>query len=290
MLPGQGPFPRFKRDRYTGENRCLPCTVVNICLGFLFALAFQITATSLGAAGLALAGSIALFGLAIVVVYLRGYLVPGTPGLTKRYLPSGVLAAFGKDRTATGLTGIPPADRETESTDDGGTTTDVEAALLEAEVLTERADGGGFRLTGAFERDFEAATATLDSDDAARGQLLDVLGVPDGNVELEAYGGAFRVYWDGTPVGTWESRPAFLADVAAAELLAGRVDGWERRSVPQRSEVLGGLRSYLTTCPGCGGALSFGTETVESCCSTHEVVAVTCEDCDARVFETCETR
>ena len=41
------------------------------------------------------AGGAALLA-ALGLIYLRGYLVPGTPTLTRRYLPESVLAAFGK--------------------------------------------------------------------------------------------------------------------------------------------------------------------------------------------------
>ena len=44
-------------------------------------------------------------------------------------------------------------------------------------------------------------------------------------------------------------------------------------------------KESVDTCPECGGIPEFGTDTVESCCSTHQVAAVSCTDCDARLFE-----
>lgn len=38
----------------------------------------------------------AAFGASAVSSYYRGYLIPGTPELTQRYLPDPVLAAFGR--------------------------------------------------------------------------------------------------------------------------------------------------------------------------------------------------
>lgn len=78
---------RLARPEYTGENRCTPCTVVNL----VFALAISIAVGRVRS----------LFALptlvaATAVIYLRGYLVPGTPTLTRRYLPDRVLAAFDK--------------------------------------------------------------------------------------------------------------------------------------------------------------------------------------------------
>jgi len=37
--------------------------------------------------------------------------------------------------------------------------------------------------------------------------------------------------------------------------------------------------------PELRGALTFGAETVVSCCSSYDVVAVACGDCKARLFE-----
>lgn len=45
------------------------------------------------------------------------------------------------------------------------------------------------------------------------------------------------------------------------------------------------LKAVLDSCPSCGGAPAFDAETVESCCSAYDVAAVTCGDCEARLFE-----
>lgn len=61
--------------------------MLNIALAAVTAAALGRRSRSAGVATL-----VAALGL----VYLRGYLVPGTPTLTRRYLPDRVLAAFGK--------------------------------------------------------------------------------------------------------------------------------------------------------------------------------------------------
>ncbi|WP_049896466.1 hypothetical protein [Natrialba chahannaoensis] len=79
----------LKQPEYTGENRCLPCTLVNLAIA---AVAGWLVARKHRAAGvLAIAVSTA-------IIYFRGYLVPGTPTLTKRYLPADVLRLFGKEQ------------------------------------------------------------------------------------------------------------------------------------------------------------------------------------------------
>lgn len=90
---------------------------------------------------------------------------------------------------------------------------------------------------------------------------------------------------NGSVVGRWESEAAFLADVGAAEALGSRIDNWGELSVRERSQLLSGLRIFIDACPSCGSAPEFGTDTVESCCRTQEVAAVSCRDCGARLFE-----
>ena len=78
---------RIRQPEYTGENRCLPCTALNVAIAFL--------ATALVAPLGPVAVAAVFFG-SMGSIYFRGYLIPGTPRLTKRYLPDPVLERFGK--------------------------------------------------------------------------------------------------------------------------------------------------------------------------------------------------
>ena len=78
---------RLEQPEYTGENRCTPCTILNLLLAAGVSALVGRRNRALGL--LTFVGSVAL-------ISLRGYLVPGTPELTKRYLPQSVLAAFDK--------------------------------------------------------------------------------------------------------------------------------------------------------------------------------------------------
>ncbi len=103
----------LRNPEYTGENRCPPCTVVNLALAF--ALGWLVSKKSKPAGAIAAAGSVGL-------IYLRGYLVPGTPELTGRYLPPEVLRWFGKEPEpdiATGLGAEPAVSGNGRSKDDG---------------------------------------------------------------------------------------------------------------------------------------------------------------------------
>ena len=78
---------RVRQPEYTGENRCVPCTVANL------AIAAVLTA---GLAFASVPGAAVFAVFAVGSIWLRGYLVPKTPELTKRYFPDWLLAKFDK--------------------------------------------------------------------------------------------------------------------------------------------------------------------------------------------------
>ena len=282
MPESGGVFARLGQPEYTGENRCLPCTVVN---GIIAALAGAFVA-AVGAwlgsplLGAATGGAVVVFSAG--AIYLRGYLVPGTPTLTKRYLPERVLRWFGKEPlagTAPGTTARAP------SGEFGREAVDPERVLLDVGALEECQAGEDLCLAAEFRTTWYAEIERVEAADADRERLLELLDLDGAGVTFREYGDAFTALVDDRTVGTWESRGAFLADLGAATILADRLDDWSDLSVAARSQLLGGLRLFVDECPRCGGAPAFDTETVASCCSTHEVAAVECEDCGARLFE-----
>lgn len=268
---------RFRNPEYTGENRCLPCSLANLVIALVLAFVVGIGASRAGITGLGVVIAGVVFLLGTGSIYVRGYLVPGTPTLTKRYVPPWVLAAFGKEDHARGIYGQSNVETDEDL--------DVEHVLLEAGVLTEDPAREDLRLAGEFRRTLQDRIDDIDAESTSHDRLFDLLDAAPGDVEVEERATAFRVSYDGTRVGTWESRLAFLTDVTAAEVLSDRIDDWDGTTVRQRGQLLNGLRLFLETCPGCGGDLTFGVDTVESCCSTRDVAAVTCEDCEARLFE-----
>jgi hypothetical protein len=258
---------RLRQPEYTGENRCGPCTAVNLVLAV--ALAAAVGAVWLPAGTAALAVSLA-------AIYLRGYLVPGTPTLTRRYLPEPVLALFGK---AEPDHPEPPAD------------VDVETVLDEAGVLRECPDRDDLCLTDPFRSAWrERIAARRGADD--REILRDLLGGPAfGDVdadryEIEPVGDAYVASVGEVRIAQWESRAAYVADAAAADLLAERYAPWRGLDFERRATVLGALRLWLDRCPECDGPVALGGETVESCCRAREVVAASCGDCGRRLLET----
>lgn len=268
---------RIRQPEYTGANRCYPCTVVNAILAVVLAAGLALAVDAVAPATTALAVGAVSLAIAAAAIYVRGYLVPGTPTLTKRYMPDRVLRWFGKAPEGTVNHGASEA----------GTVGDVdpERLLVEAGALEPCAEVDDLCLTDNFATQWHDAIRETREDGTDRDRLMTVLDAGDLDLSFEERGDAFWARADGRRIGTWESRAAFLADVAAAPLLADRLQQWETLSVRARGKLLNGLRLFLQRCPDCDATLAFETETVESCCSTHDVAAVSCESCGARLFE-----
>lgn len=251
---------QFQNPRYTGSNRCWKCTVLNTTLAAIMA--------GLLATANALVGVLA-FAISLASIYFRGYLVPGTPRLTKRYLPSNVLSWFGHTVTRR-------ADGRGQS---------IESILLDAGAVHEGDDDL------YIDPDFQSAW---------RSQIHDLRDTPDMD-RLRAIGGLPPAQLDQATVVTsgegvlamvdsvqiahWDSEGVFLADAAAARELQHRYPGWGDLHFDERTQVLGGLRLWLEWCPLCDGRVALHQETVETCCDTVEVVVGSCEDCGRRLFE-----
>jgi len=256
---------RLRQPEYTGENRCVPCTAVNLAIAVVIGGLLAVVSPP---------AAVVVFVASVAAIYLRGYLVPGTPTLTKRYFPDSVLKLFDKHD-------VP----EPPSVEDDA---DVEAFLLDVEAVEECREGTDLCLTDGF-RDawygrIERLRERADVDEGVHA-LFDGLDIDPDRVRVESYGDAYEAYIDDTRVGQWESRAAYLADVAAEAELRGRHPAWHRLGFDERTEILGALRLWLERCPECDGPVTLGEDTVESCCRSIDVIAATCEECGARVFE-----
>ena len=253
---------RVRKPEYTGENRCTPCTVTNLAI------------TAVVAAGLAYAVSVPLSAgvavLGVASVWLRGYLVPKTPELTRRYFPDWLLARF---------------DKQPEPEPGPPEEFDPETVLLEAGVVEPCESADDLCLTDGFEADWRGRMERLGDEETLRAELADQLDIEGDDVRFESHGEAYIASEDGTQIGQWESRAALLADLAAAEELPGRVEAWAALDPRRRSQLLGGLRVFVEVCPTCGGPVTADTEVVESCCRSTTVVGVACEECGDRLLE-----
>lgn len=231
----------LKNPAHTGENRCRPCTVFNvaIALGVSGVLAAR-RSFAVGSAAMLTCGA---------VIYLRGYLVPGTPAITQRFVPPWLLAQLGKEPRRQ-----LPAD-------------------LGSVVGSRR-----FRTAWR-----DRIDALRDTEITPR-QVAATLGVPESDVSTVPGGVAFAVR--GEELLHWESEAALVADVAAAEVLAARADRWSTLDHDERRRGLAELRRRLDRCPGCDGPLDRETDRLVSCCrDDQDVVSVTCRDCETTVLD-----
>lgn len=249
----QTALDRFRRPEYTGENRCTPCTVVNLVIAALASVVFGGVAAPLG---------VAVAVISLLSIYLRGYLVPGTPTLTKRYLPDRVLRWFDK----------PP-------TTNLDTDLDVETQLLAVGAVEPVDDD--LRITTEFEAAWRREIERVRGDVARRaGALLDL-----DDPEIDEGTSVCQVSDGDRIVARWPSTAALIADIAAVPLLRDRTANWDDLAQIEQGQLLAGLRLFVETCPDCGGPLAFSEEQVQSCCRTRDVVSYDCESCDARVME-----
>lgn len=261
--PTVGHSVRFRRPEHTGSNRCLPCTVVNIALAAVVAGAVALVSVPV---------AVAIVTVAMALIYFRGYLVPGTPELTKRYLPDRILARFGKAAAPERL---------------GAGDIDPGVVLVATGALVDSPEAPDVSLDPVFAAELRERTINLRRGDEDHRQqvIATVLNVPFEHIDVAPSESSCSVFFGDEWLGTWESPAALDTDLAAMELLAERGSPWDRLDVSARSEVVGALRLFVETCPDCRGHVSLGERTVESCCSSRKVLATTCSDCGVRMFE-----
>lgn len=292
----------LRQPEYTGDNRCLPCTIVNLLIAAV--LGALLSRRSKPAGVLAVAGS-------LVSIYLRGYLVPGTPQLTKRYLPPEVLRWFGKSPEADLATGV---NTPTHSTAEDRTTDDetvdedraeesvavpddLETFFLEAGILEPCDDRDDICLTSTFEAEWVGEIESAVESEVGTEETVAAFGFDADLDEFElreqdegAYTLRFGVQnpdeWPSHNAGKWPSYAALVADVAASRRLGSWLEAWDAYTPEQKGKILNSLRMFLETCPTAEGGVKMTEDTVQSCClSDTTVFAVVCEETGDRIFE-----
>ena len=275
-----------RRPEYTGENRCRPCTVVNVIVVALVGFAVGIVSAPAAFVWVA-------FGLAAVT--LRGYVVPYTPRFAPHVAarlpvsfghgsddpdPHTSLADGASGSAVDGASGS-VVDSADDSAADGtdGTGSDGEAvvaALFEAGVLVGDEE---LRLAPSFESAWLDAVEELRvaDDETLATRVADAAGFTDRATVL---GGDVRV---GGPTGTALARPSAITDTATVEALADAgvpPQFWQPATRP--------LRLFLPECPVCGGALQETTHA--ECCGgagsvygSLEDDVLACADCESVV-------
>lgn len=253
-----------QQPEYTGDNRCLPCTVVNVGIA---AVAAGLVAT------VSLAGGAIAFALCALVIYLRGYLVPGTPTLTNRYLPDRIHRLFGTHHVPNGA-----------SSSESETETEIGTLLREAGVVTDCPDADDLCLEPAFRDAWRERILEIRENGDGRERLAAILRVDPAELAFEERDGRYWVLYEGDRIDAWPSEAAFLADLAVEPTLAEWYDEWADRSDRERTLTIASLRAFLERCPSCDSELETAESTWESCCREGTTASVECPDCDSLVF------
>jgi hypothetical protein len=268
----------LREPEYTGENRCLPCTVVNAAIAVLASLLVGLRSVPLG---------LLVLGTSACLIYVRGYLVPGTPAFTRRYLPDSIQRAFGDH----------PAVRTSEPEEPDGTdetqwetlqrieyerkhSVDPEQYLVDVAAVDPDTDRA---FTAEFAAALEEAMAADSSASVTPDAVAEIFQVSAEGLAFEDR--EYPALEIERRVRKWPSEGALFVDVATHEVLTERSDDWLDVPREQRVEILETLRTYHDDCPDCGGDLAFHDDTFESCCGRYEVAIYGCVDCEARLLE-----
>ena len=253
---------QFRQPEHTGENRCMPCTAANVLIAIVVSgLAFlrsRVVGTS-------------TFGLCLGIIYLRGYLVPRTPSLTKQYFPDRVLRAFEKE---------PLNEKAPRSSD-----VDIEKHLLDSGVMTPCENGSDLCLESTFRDKWYARMETQPERGDYGDLLIDTIDNSFGRVTFERTNGTLVARKNGSIVGQWLSPAAAIADVTAAREFSGRASDLNSMTTTETIQLLRGLQVFVEQCPECGGSVQIEQEVVESCCRKQDVVLSKCQNCNSSLFE-----
>lgn len=253
----------FRQPEYTGANRCMPCTVVNLLIAAAVAGVLAVLVPWLGVAVFVVFGG---------TIYLRGYLVPGTPTLTKRYLPPRVLRLFGKQSLGHS------ADGGQVSIEPGNTST---AGPLAGTGIIQQAGTSDIDLAPDFRVEWRERIQTIREHTLVAEDVREMLNAED----VSRHGDQSFVV-DGTTSVRWGSRAAFVADIAAASLLEECVTGWAEFEWDRQRSMLLGLRLCLDQCPSCDSAVEITESRVDPCCQKPHLMAQSvCADCDAALAD-----
>jgi hypothetical protein len=259
----------LRQPQYTGEDRCLPCTAVNTLLALLLGVVLAAFFTPI-------VGVLAV-ALGLAAIYLRGYLVPGTPGLTKRYLPDQVLAWF--DKGPARSEGVTDMDVQIDPDEQ----VDPEEILSGVDAVEPCANEDDLCLTDSFAAAWHDEMRRLRDEDARREALAGLFETD--SVSVASTRDRISVSDGDVPLARWPSEGALVADLGADEVLVSRAPEWASLAPEQRFGILAGLRSFLDSCPVCEGPIALSEHTVESCCRSWEVLSVHCTECDTDLLE-----
>jgi len=264
-------------ESYTGENRCWPCTVLNLGLVGLLVLFLRARRRSLA--------SLLVAAVGVAVIYLRGYLVPYTPAFAPRLVAaSPVPDEWFHEESSHGVSSRGDAPREESESlaDDVGMDGET--------VLRELSAAGVLEVEG--ERLFLADavdSAWHDRMDELAGHSLETLSATlqeslerVDNAEPYAEDDAEWVVL-GADHKQLLPRPVVVAELAAHQVLSESIDDEVLRVAGAEA-----FRMFLDSCPVCGSDLVESSSV--SCCGGHlgprqdPDETLVCPTCEQRLY------
>lgn len=249
---------RFQDPRFTGPNRCLPCTIVNGAILLVVAGIIVVIEPIL---------SILVLVLGASVIALRGYLIPGTPTLTARYLPASILQYFDHHREQ-----LPDTE---EFGENAGYT--LEELLLEIDAI-ETCEEDDLCMTDSFRDAWHSKVGELDGQIDVK-RFADAISIPE--EEIQHRNELLFIQLTPGRQQQWGSKLAIISDIAAAEIIQSRLPLWEELPIEEKRAVLEGLRVFIDECPVCGQTVSIiDEETTIGCCQRAIRYVVRCDHCD----------
>lgn len=268
---------RYRVEEYTGENRCIPCTIVNVVIAAAVGAVVGIATTI---------GGVFVFLASLVAIYVRGYLIPGTPTWTKRYLPDRVLALFDKDPERLVEDSSGPAVEEFETAERIRYRQENRIApdsfLVDVGAITDP-DDGDRELTDEFASIRQSKLEAVSERGVDMSDIARLFGAEEERIEdLDRDYPAVKVV---RRIRKWPAEGALVADVATDLALRELTDRWDPVPVAQKVDILKSMRYLIEACPACGGSIELTEETVESCCRLYPVVQLRCQECALTVAE-----
>ena len=263
-------------ESFTGENRCWPCTVLNLGLVGFVALFLRARERSLA--------SLLVAGVGVAVIYLRGYLVPYTP----EFAPRLVAASPVPDEWFHGKPSHGEPSREDVTRRESESLAD-DVGMDGETVLRELSAAGVIEVEGA---ELFLATAVDTAWHERMGELTD-LSLAELSSTLQSslpqidHAEPYADDAEWVAVGADHKqllpRPVVTAELAAYAVLSESIDD-------ERLRVAGAaaFRMFLDSCPVCDAELVESSSV--SCCGGHlgprqdPDETLVCPTCEQRLY------
>jgi len=258
----------IRRPEYTGENRCDSCTVVNAVIVAVVGLLLYRVRKPLGYLAVA---------VGTALIYLRGYVVPGTPSFAPDLVRPLPIDFEHDDPEGVGSGSLTGEDDDNPGEFDG-------EELIEALAASGVIEAGEEELflNNSFRESWEARIEELrELEPEALADRTAAASPHD--VEGEVYGD--RILIKGAGRDIWLSHPIAMAETAAVETLSN----WDV-DAGMRAAAAEPLRTFIELCPACGGEVR--ETTLRNCCGGPGTtqrrpgqLVLACEDCNTVLVE-----